>query len=158
MEKISTCLWFDRQAEEAANFYVSVFPNSKIVNITRYLDGAQMPKGTVLTVQFILDGREFIALNGGPHFTFSPAISFMVNCDAQTEVDRFWARLIADGGEAGRCGWLTDKYGLSWQIVPNTLLAMLSSGDEAASQRAFAAMMQMTKLDIAALERAYRNS
>ena len=155
MRKISSCLWFSGQAEEAATFYVSVFPNSKIVNGTRYLDGAPFPKGTVLTVQFVLNGHEYVALNGGPQFTFSPAVSFVVYCETQAEVDGYWERL-SEGGQPAQCGWLTDKYGLSWQIVPNALVEMLTGADQAASQRAMNAMMQMSKLDIAVLERAYR--
>lgn len=157
MQKVSPCLWFDGEAEDASNFYVSIFRNSRIVNTTRYLEGSPRPKGSVMTVQFILDGQEFVALNGGPQFTFSPAISFVVYCETQEEVDRFWEKLLA-GGEEHQCGWLKDKFGVSWQIVPRQLIAMLSGADAAASQRAVAAMLQMKKLDISLLERAYENA
>ena len=154
MQKTSPCLWFDRQAEEAANFYVSVFRNSRIKTLARYGDGAPLPKGTVLTVSFELDGQEFVALNGGPHFTFSPAISFVVNCASQPEVDDFWQKLSARKDQE-QCGWLTDKYGVSWQIVPTVLPQMLGDPDPARAQRVMTAMLAMKKLDIAALQRAY---
>ena len=154
MQKTSPCLWFDRQAKEAANFYVSVFRNSRIKNLARYGDGAPMPKGTVLTVSFELDGQEFVALNGGPHFTFSPAISFVVNCASQQEVDDFWQKLSAHP-DREQCGWLQDKYGVSWQIVPTALPQMLGDPDPARAQRVMTAMLAMKKLDIAALQRAY---
>lgn len=157
MQKISPCLWFDSQAEEAANFYVSVFPNSRIVSTTRYVEGLPQPAGTVMTVSFVLDGEEFVALNGGPVFHFTPAVSFVVHCETQAEVDRFWQRMT-EGGEEGQCGWLTDRYGVSWQIVPNGLMEMFKGGDAVASQRAVAAMLQMKKLDIGALQRAYDNA
>jgi predicted 3-demethylubiquinone-9 3-methyltransferase (glyoxalase superfamily) len=157
MQKIGPCLWFDGQAEAAAAFYTSIFKNSKIVKISRYLDGAPRPPGSVMTVQFILDGQEFLALNGGPEFAFSPAISFVVNCETQAEVDGFWEKLSADGEEVA-CGWLRDKFGVSWQIVPRALIAMLSDADIAAAQRAFAAMLQMKKLTISVLEQAFRNA
>ena len=157
MQKVYPCLWFDGEAEEAADFYVSVFKNSRIVNTTRYLEGSPRPPGSVMTVQFVLDGQEFLALNGGPKFTFSPAISFVANCATQAEVDGLWEKLSA-GGEEQQCGWLKDKFGVSWQIVPNALIAMLSATDTAASQRAVAAMLQMKKLDISLLERAYKNA
>lgn len=157
MQKISTCLWFDGQAEEAANFYVSVFKNARIVNTTRYLEGLPQPKGSVMTVRFILDGQEFVALNGGPQFTFSPAISFVVYCETQEEVDGMWEKLVAGGAE-NQCGWLQDKFGVSWQIVPSVLIEMLSAVDDIASQRAIAAMLHMKKLDISVLERAYKNA
>jgi predicted 3-demethylubiquinone-9 3-methyltransferase (glyoxalase superfamily) len=159
MQKITPFLWFDNQAEEAVDYYVSIFKNSKIVNVTRYgEDGATVsgrPKGTVMTVVFQIDGQQFIALNGGPVFTFSPAISFVVNCDTQEEVDRLWDRLSA-GGEQQQCGWLRDKYGVSWQIVPTVLGALMSSPDAAKSQRVMQAMLQMTRLDINALQQAAR--
>jgi len=157
MHTVHPCLWFDGRAEEAAKLYVSVFKDSEIVNTARYLEGSPGEAGSVLTVRFVLDGQEFLALNGGPQFTFSPAISFVVPCQTQAEVDEYWERLSA-GGEEGQCGWLVDRFGVSWQIVPDALPALLSSSDTAASQRAFAAMLQMKKLDIAALERAYNNS
>jgi len=157
MQKISPCLWFDGQAEEAAHFYVSVFKNSRIVRKTRYVEGLPRPAGTVLTVQFILDDEEFVALNGGPQFKFSPAISLVAYCDTQQEVDTLW-RKLTEGGEEGQCGWLTDKYGVSWQVVPRALIEMLTKTDAAASQRAVAAMLNMKKLDISALKRAYENA
>ncbi|MGO9114965.1 MAG: VOC family protein [Thermoguttaceae bacterium] len=158
MQKISPSLWFDSQAEEAANFYVSVFKNSRIVRTNRYLEGSPRPSGSVLAVQFVLDGVEFVAINGkpgrNPEFEFTPAISFVANCETQAEVDGLWRELSEDGQEM-QCGWLTDKFGVSWQIVPTALPDMLSSADTAAAQRAFAAMLGMKKLDIAALQRAY---
>jgi predicted 3-demethylubiquinone-9 3-methyltransferase (glyoxalase superfamily) len=157
MQKISNCLWFDNGAEEAAAFYVSIFRNSRVLETARYLDGGPRPPGTVLTVRFSLDGQEFVALNGGPQFKFSPAISFVVNCETQKEVDFFWEKLGAGGAEV-QCGWLTDRFGVSWQIVPTVLPAMLSGTDTAAAQRAFGAMLQMKKLDISGLERAFKNA
>jgi predicted 3-demethylubiquinone-9 3-methyltransferase (glyoxalase superfamily) len=154
MQKVSTCLWFDNQAQEAAAFYVSLFPNSCIVDTKHYLEGSPRPAGSVMTVQFTLDGREYVALNGGPHFKFSPAISLVAMCDTQQEVDTLW-RKLSEGGQEGQCGWLTDRYGVSWQVVPRALLKLLDTADSAASQRAVSAMMKMTKLDIAALQRAY---
>jgi predicted 3-demethylubiquinone-9 3-methyltransferase (glyoxalase superfamily) len=154
MQNVSTCLWFDSQAADAAAFYVSLFANSRVIDTKYYLDGAPRPAGSVLTVQFTLDGAEYVALNGGPIFKFSPAISLVASCDTQEEVDRLW-RALSDGGQEGQCGWLTDKFGISWQVVPRTLLKLLNTADKAASQRAFSAMMGMTKLDIAALQRAY---
>jgi predicted 3-demethylubiquinone-9 3-methyltransferase (glyoxalase superfamily) len=156
MQKVSTCLWFGNQAQEAAAFYVSLFPNSCIVDTKYYLEGAPRPAGSVLSVQFTLDGTEYVALNGGPHFKFSPAISLVANCDTQEEVDTLW-RKLSEGGQEGQCGWLTDKYGVSWQVVPRALLKLLNTADNAASQRAVSAMMKMTKLDIAALQRAYQD-
>ena len=157
MQTIQPCLWFDTQAEEAAAFYVSTFKDSRIVDIARYPEGSPGTAGTVMTVRFVLDGQEFLALNGGPVFTFSPAISLVVNRATQAEVDDLWERLSA-GGEEGQCGWLTDKYGVSWQIVPDALTEMMSAGDAAAAQRAFTVMLQMKKLDIALLERAYESA
>ncbi|MGZ3237526.1 MAG: VOC family protein [Burkholderiaceae bacterium] len=157
MQNIYPCLWFDDQAEKAANFYVSIFKNSKILNTTHYLEGAPKPAGSVMTVEFILDGQQFLALNGGPQFKFSPAISMVAKCETQADVDYLWEKLLVDGQEV-QCGWLTDKFGVSWQVVPNALPKIFSGTDEAAKQRAFAAMMQMKKLDIAALERAYKNA
>ena len=156
MQKIGPCLWFDDQAEEAANFYVSVFRNSRILGTTHYVEGLPKPAGSVLTVRFVLDGEEFVALNGGPQYRFTPAVSFVVKCDTQKEIDAYWQRLC-EGGEAVQCGWLTDRYGVSWQIVPQALLDMLSKKDNDAAQRAMAAMLGMKKLDIATLQRAYRN-
>ncbi len=157
MNTISPCLWFDSQAEEAATFYVSIFKNSEILQTTYYLEEVHRPKGSVLTVKFVLDGQEFLALNGGPQFTFSPAISFVVNCETQEEIDHYWERLSA-GGEKVQCGWLTDQFGASWQIVPTLLPAMLNAPDTAAAQRVFAAMLQMKKLDIAVLQQAYKGA
>ena len=154
MQHVSTCLWFNNQAEEAVAFYVSLFPNSGILHTTYYLDGTPTPAGSVLTVQFSLDGTEYLALNGGPAFTFSPAMSMVAYCDTQEEVDRLWAAL-AEGGQHGQCGWLTDRYGVSWQVVPRQLLSLLNTPDRAASQRAFDAMRGMTRLDVGALQRAY---
>ena len=154
MQKITPFLWFDGKAEEAMRFYVSIFKNSKIGAVTRYGDAGPGPKGTVMVVTFQLDGQEFIALNGGPQFTFSPAISFVVNCEAQEEVDAFWEKL-SEGGEKLQCGWLRDKYGLSWQIVPTVLGEMMQDKDVEKSQRVMKAMLQMTKLDIKRLKQAY---
>ena len=154
MPTIKPFLWFDHQAEEAANFYVSIFPNSTIDSVNHYGDGMPLPKGTVMTVAFRLDGQEFVALNGGPHFTFSPAVSFVVTCDTQEDLDHYWDRLL-QGGEVQRCGWLKDKYGLSWQVVPAALPKLLQSGDPDRSQRVLSAIMQMDKLDIPTLQRAY---
>jgi predicted 3-demethylubiquinone-9 3-methyltransferase (glyoxalase superfamily) len=154
MHKITPFLWFDNQAEEAARFYTSIFKNSKITGLNRYGDAGPGPKGAVMIATFELDGRPFIALNGGPQFTFTEAISFAVNCETQAEVDDLWARL-SEGGEPGRCGWLKDKYGLSWQIVPAALGRMLSDPDAGKSKRVMAAMMQMDKMDIARLQEAY---
>lgn len=147
-------MWFDDKTEEAMNFYISIFKNSKIVNIRRYGEAGPGPKGTVMTATFQLDGQEFFALNGGPQFTFSPAISFFVNCETQQEVDELWERL-SEGGEKQRCAWLKDKYGVSWQIVPAALGKMLNDADAAGSQRVIKAMLQMDKIDIKTLEQAY---
>jgi predicted 3-demethylubiquinone-9 3-methyltransferase (glyoxalase superfamily) len=154
MQKITPFLWFDEQAEEAAQFYTSIFKNSKITTVTRYGEGGQKPEGTVMTVAFQLEGQEFVALNGGPHFTFTPAISFYVNCETQAEVDQLWEKLTA-GGEEEQCGWLKDKYGVSWQIIPSGLIEMLNSSDVEKSQRAMNAMLQMVKIDLAKIKQAY---
>jgi len=154
MQKITPFLWFDGQAEEAANFYVSIFKNSKIVTIARYGEAGPGPKGSVMTVVFQLDGQEFIALNGGPQFKFTEAISFSVDCKTQGEVDRFWEKL-SEGGTEAPCGWLKDKYGLSWQINPTVLGEMLSDPDPRKSKRVMEAMLQMKKIDIARLKQAY---
>ncbi len=154
MQKITPFLWFDREAEEAANFYVSIFKNSKIVNISRYPEGSPNPAGTVMTVEFQLDGRDFIALNGGPHFKFTEAISLSVSCETQAEVDELWAKLTA-GGEEGPCAWLKDKYGLSWQIVPTALPRLLKDNDRTKASRVMQAMMKMKKIDIGKLQEAY---
>jgi predicted 3-demethylubiquinone-9 3-methyltransferase (glyoxalase superfamily) len=154
-QKITTFLWFDGKAEEAANHYVSIFKNSKILNVARYGDAGPGPKGSVMTVQFQLEGQEFIALNGGPQFKFTEAISLVVSCDTQAEVDELWSKLSA-GGEEGPCGWLKDKFGLSWQIVPSALGKMMADKDPKKSNRVMEAMLQMRKMDIARLEQAYR--
>ena len=154
MQKITPFLWFDGKAEEAAKFYTSIFKDSKITKVTRNAGAGPGPQGTVMSVVFELEGQEFFALNGGPHFTFSPAISFFVNCETQGEVDALWEKLSA-GGEKQRCGWLKDKFGVSWQIVPTTLGRLLHDQDPAKSQAVMRAMMQMQKLDIAGLEHAY---
>ena len=153
-QKIAPFLWFDNQAEEAVNFYVSIFKHSKVTSISRYGEAGPGPKGTVMTATFELEGQEFIALNGGPEFKFTEAISFFVNCETQAEVDELWEKLSA-GGEKGPCGWLKDKYGVSWQIVPTALGEMLSDPDPEKSKRVTQAMLQMKKLDIDALRRAY---
>ncbi len=159
MATLGTCLWFDHQAEEAAKFYVSLFPNSRITGTTRYPEGPPDPQraGSVLTVNFLLDGQEFFALNGGPQYTFTPAVSIVVHCDTQEEVDRAWAKLT-EGGQEVQCGWVTDRYGLSWQVVPREFEKMLTSSDKAAVQRAIEAMLPMKKLDLPALRRAFENA
>jgi predicted 3-demethylubiquinone-9 3-methyltransferase (glyoxalase superfamily) len=154
MQKIVPFLWFDDQAEEAMNHYISIFPDSKVVSVTRYGDAGPGPKGTVMTVTFQLAGQEFIALNGGPQFKFTEAISLSVNCQTQEEVDELWEKL-SEGGEQGPCGWLKDKYGLSWQINPTALGEMLQDPDAEKSNRVMQAMLQMSKIDIAGLRRAY---
>jgi predicted 3-demethylubiquinone-9 3-methyltransferase (glyoxalase superfamily) len=154
-QTIKTFLWFNGNAEAAANHYVSIFKNSKITAISRYGEGAPMPKGTVLTVAFELDGQEFLALNGGPQHKFTEAISLLVQCESQEEVDAYWSKLTAGGGQEGPCGWLKDKFGLSWQVVPSRLGQLMTDQDAAKSTRVMQAMMQMKKLDIAGLERAY---
>lgn len=154
MQNIVTCLAFDNQAEEAVNFYVSAFPNSKIVNMNRYGDAGPGPAGSVLSAQFLLNGQEFFALNGGPYFKFSEGISLFVNCETQAEVDTLWEKL-SEGGEKGQCGWLKDKYGVSWQIVPTALGRLLQDPDTEKSQSVMKAMLQMSKIEIAGLEQAY---
>ena len=153
MQKITPCLWFDTQAEEAAAFYTSVFTNSRILHVARYGKAGPRPEGLVMTVSFELDGQEFVALNGGPEFTFNEAISFQVSCETQHEVDEFWSRL-SEGGEEGPCGWLKDRYGVSWQIVPTRLIELVNDPDPEKSQRAMRAMLDMKKIDIATLEQA----
>jgi predicted 3-demethylubiquinone-9 3-methyltransferase (glyoxalase superfamily) len=153
MPRTYPCLWFDTQAQEAAEFYTSLFPNSSIVTVARYPEGSGERTGEVLTVSFDLDGARYIALNGGPQFTFDEAISITIDCQDQAEIDRYWDALVADGGQEGPCGWLKDKYGLSWQVVPENW-DEIASGDPERASKVFAAMMQMTKLDIAALEAA----
>ncbi|MFZ1242216.1 VOC family protein [Candidatus Amarolinea dominans] len=154
MQKITPFLWFDDNAEEAANFYVSVFKNSKILSVTRQQKDGPHPEGATFTVSFQLDGQEFAALNGGPHFIFTEAISLFVNCETQEEVDELWEKLT-EGGEESRCGWLRDKYGLSWQIIPTILGELLQDKDPTKSGRVMQAMLQMSKIDIKALQQAY---
>ena len=154
MQTITPFLWFDGKAEEAMNFYASIFKNSKIGSVTRYGEEGPGPKGKVMTATFQLNGQEFIALNGGPQFAFSPAISFLVNCETQQEVDELWEKL-SEGGEKQRCGWLKDKFGLSWQIVPSALGVMLRDKDAGKSRRVMKAMLQMDKIDIEGLRQAY---
>jgi predicted 3-demethylubiquinone-9 3-methyltransferase (glyoxalase superfamily) len=153
-QKINPCLWFDVNAEEAVNFYISIFKNSKIDILTRYGKNAPLPEGTVLTIAFQLHGQHFLALNGGPAFTFSEAISFIVNCDSQEELDYFWSKL-SEGGREVQCGWLKDRFGLSWQIVPTRLAQLMKSGDTEKSGRVMQALMQMVKIDIAGLQAAF---
>jgi predicted 3-demethylubiquinone-9 3-methyltransferase (glyoxalase superfamily) len=154
MQKITPFLWFNGQAEEAVNFYVSIFKNSKMGSIQRYGDAGPGPSGSVMSATFQLEGQDFYALNGGPQFSFTPAISFFVNCETQQEVDELWEKL-SQGGEKGRCGWLKDKFGLSWQIIPSTLGKLLQGKDPEKSKRAMQAMMKMGKIDIAGLQKAY---
>jgi predicted 3-demethylubiquinone-9 3-methyltransferase (glyoxalase superfamily) len=159
MQKITPFLWFDNNAEEAVNFYVSIFKNSKVGKVTRYNEAsakaAGRPKGSVMTAEFQLEGQNFVAINGGPHFKFTEAVSFVVDCETQEEVDYFWEKLTADGGQESQCAWLKDKYGLSWQIVPRILIQMLQDKDAQKAQRVMEAMLQMKKIDIATLKRAY---
>jgi predicted 3-demethylubiquinone-9 3-methyltransferase (glyoxalase superfamily) len=155
-QKIKTCLWFDNNAEEAVSLYTSLFKDSKIHHTSRFGDGVPGPKGSVMTIDFELRGQQFMALNGGPMFKFTEAASVFVTCESQEEVDELWTKLTANGGSESRCGWLKDKFGLSWQIVPAAFLRMASDQDPEKSKRVFAAMFQMKKLDIAKLEQAYR--
>ena len=161
LTKISPCLWFDTQAEEAANYYVSIFKNSKITAVSHYPDSGQevhaKPAGSVLTVVFELEGQSFVALNGGPQFQFSPAVSLVIDCETQDEIDYYWEKLSAGGDpSAQQCGWVADKFGVSWQIVPKIVQEFITSSDAAASKRVFEAIMEMQKLDIAALRRAFK--
>jgi predicted 3-demethylubiquinone-9 3-methyltransferase (glyoxalase superfamily) len=153
MNEITPCLWFDTQGEEAARFYTSVFPNSTIREVSRYTEGAPRPAGTVMTVSFELDGKPFVALNGGPEFTFNEAISFQVSCKDQDELDTYWSKL-SDGGNEGPCGWLKDRYGVSWQVVPAALPELLGNPDPEKSQRVMQALLSMKKIEIDELERA----
>jgi predicted 3-demethylubiquinone-9 3-methyltransferase (glyoxalase superfamily) len=156
MQRITPFLWFDDQAEAAANFYISVFKNSKINGTSHYTgEEPSGQKGSVMTVSFELDGQEFVALNGGPKFKFTEAVSFVVNCETQEEIDYYWERLTADGGEEVQCGWLADKFGLSWQVVPTKIREWMEDKDPARTQRVMHAVMQMKKLDMAAMQRAY---
>lgn len=152
-QKIVPNLWFDGNAEEAAEYYVSIFPNARILTMSRYPENSPGPAGTVMTVEFELDGERFVGINGGPQFTFSEAVSFQITCDTQEEIDRYWEQL-GDGGEEGPCGWVKDRYGLSWQVVPEGMDAVFSDPDPERAQRAMTAMLSMGKLDIAALRRA----
>ncbi len=149
-QKVTPNLWFDTEAEQAADFYISVFKDSRIVNLTHYPEGGPGPAGTVMTVEFELDGQRFVGINGGPQFTFDEAVSFQINCEAQDEVDYYWERLSA-GGEEGPCGWLKDRYGLSWQVVPSGMEELFADPDPERAQRAMQAMLGMSKLDVAAL-------
>ncbi|HEY6835670.1 MAG TPA: VOC family protein [Gaiellaceae bacterium] len=153
MQKLTPCLWFDTDGEDAAKFYTSVFPNSRIVSTSYYGSAGPRPEGSVMTVEFELDGQRFVALNGGPDFTFSEAISFQVDCGTQAEVDEYWSKL-SEGGEEGPCGWLKDRFGLSWQIVPNALPRLLGDPDPEKAQRVMAAMLKMKKIQIDELEAA----
>jgi predicted 3-demethylubiquinone-9 3-methyltransferase (glyoxalase superfamily) len=153
MPRTVPCLWFDTQAEEAATFYTSVFPNSEITEVVRYTDAGPRPADMVMVVSFVLDGQEYTALNGGPQFTFGEAVSFQVMCDSQTEIDRYW-QALSDGGEEGPCGWLKDRFGLSWQVVPTALTELLSAADPERSRRATEAMLRMQRIDIAEVLRA----
>jgi predicted 3-demethylubiquinone-9 3-methyltransferase (glyoxalase superfamily) len=154
-EGFTTCLWFDGQAEEAAHHYVSIFKNSSVGDVTRYTEAGPGPAGSVLTVEFTANGQKFVALNGGPEFTFNEAISFQIHCADQEEVDHYWNKLLEGGGEPGPCGWLKDKYGVSWQVVPTALMDMITGPDQEKAARAMKAMLAMGKLDIAALQKAY---
>lgn len=153
MPRITPNLWFDTQSEEAAEYYCSIFPNSKITNVTHYGEAGPRPAGTVLTVDFVLDGQEYTAINGGPEFTFTEAISLLINCEDQEEVDYYWSKLT-EGGQEVQCGWLRDRYGLSWQVCPAGMLELLNDPDPERSQRAMTAMLGMVKLDLAALRAA----
>jgi predicted 3-demethylubiquinone-9 3-methyltransferase (glyoxalase superfamily) len=157
IQKITPFLWFDHQAEEAAGFYTSIFPDSKIVKVVRYGDAGPGPAGSAMTVEFQLEGQSFVALNGGPHFKFTEAVSFVVNCQTQDEVDAYWEKLSAGGAEV-QCGWLKDRFGLSWQIVPTVLPKLLSDPDPEKSQRVMKEILTMKKLDIRALQQAYEKS
>jgi predicted 3-demethylubiquinone-9 3-methyltransferase (glyoxalase superfamily) len=152
--RITPNLWFDTQAEEAAKFYCSVFPNSEITNVLYYTEAGPGPAGTAVTVEFVLDGQKFTGINGGPQFTFTEAVSLEINCADQAEVDYYWDHLLADGGEESMCGWLKDKYGLSWQVVPAVLYELLTGPDSERTNRATQAMLRMRKLDVAALQAA----
>lgn len=154
IQKITPFLWFDNQAEEAMNFYISIFNNAKVLKTSYYSEGSPAPAGTLMTASFLLEGQEFVALNGGPQFTFTPAVSFVVNCYNQDEIDTLWERL-SEGGQQQKCGWLQDKYGVSWQIVPSIMGELMGSGDSQKSHRVMMALLQMDKLDIKTLQDAY---
>jgi predicted 3-demethylubiquinone-9 3-methyltransferase (glyoxalase superfamily) len=153
MPRMTTCLWFDTEGEDAANFYTSVFPNSRITDVSRYGEAGPREAGSVMTVNFELDGQPFVALNGGPDFTFNEAISFQIDCKGQDEVDHYW-QALSEGGEEGPCGWLKDKFGVSWQVIPAALPRLLGDPDEEKAQRVMAAMLKMKKLEVDELERA----
>ncbi len=153
-QKLTPMLWYDGQAEEAAKFYASIFKNARVTKVSRYGETGPGPKGSVMVAEFEIEGQKFLALNGGPQFKFNESVSFVISCDSQAEVDYFWEKLTADGGEESMCGWLKDKYGLSWQVTPTRLLELVQSDDAAKSQRAMQAMMQMRKIDIAKIEEA----
>jgi predicted 3-demethylubiquinone-9 3-methyltransferase (glyoxalase superfamily) len=159
VQKITPCLWFDGQAEDAARFYVSIFKNAKLGKVSRFPNEGQdvhhQPEGQVMVAEFTIEGQNFVALNGGPQFKFSEAVSFQVSCDTQAEIDYYWSHLTADGGQEGPCGWLKDRFGLSWQIVPSMIGSMMTDPDPAKPARVMKAFMQMKKLDLAALERAF---
>lgn len=155
MQKITPYLWFDNQAEEAMNFYIGIFRNSRVVEVSRYPEGLPIPAGTAMVCKFELEGQSFLALNGGPQFKFTESISLFVDCETQAEVDMLWAKLIADGGEESMCGWLKDKYGLSWQIIPRRLGELMGDPDPVKAQRVVQAMLHMRRIDVAALEQAY---
>ena len=155
MSKITPFLWFENQAEEAANLYASIFKNAIVGQVARYPEGSPLPAGTAMTVEFELDGQPFIALNGGPYYKFNEAVSFVIDCTTQEEVDYYWSKLTADGGEEGQCGWLKDKFGLSWQVTPKALKDLLGARDPKKAQAAMHAMLQMRKIDIAALQKAH---
>ena len=157
MQKITPFLWFDNNAEEAANFYVSIFKNSKVLSVSRYGDAGPGTKGTVMVAEFQIDGQEFVALNGGPRFKFTEAISFVINCETQQEVEYFWERL-SDGGEKSRCGWVKDKFGLWWQVVPTVLGKLMSDSDPEKVKRVTEAMLQMERIDIEPLQRAFEGN
>ena len=157
MQKITPFLWYDNQAEEAANFYVSIFKNSKVKNVARYPEGSPGPVGSAMTVDFELEGQEFVGLNGGPNFKFTEAVSFVVNCETQEEVDYFWDKLL-EGGAESQCGWLKDRYGLSWQVVPTILSKLFEGKDPEKAKRVMQAMLQMKKIDIEALKQAAEGS
>ena len=154
-QKIKTFLWFEANAEEAASFYVSIFEDSKVLSVARYGDAGPGPKGSAMTVNFQLEGQEFVALNGGPHFKFTEAISLLVDCDSQGEVDELWSKLTAGGGAESQCGWLKDKFGLSWQIIPKALFKLMGDPDPVKAGRVMQAMLQMKKIDIAGLQKAH---
>lgn len=158
MKTITPFLWFDTQAEEAANFYASVFPNARVLGLSRYGEGGMRPAGLAMTVNFEINGQEFVALNGGPEFTFTEAISFMVPCESQAEVDDLWDKLTRDGGAPGPCGWLKDKFGVSWQIVPTVLFELMQDKDAEKAARVTQAMLKMSKIEIAGLRQAYEQA